>query len=435
VENHFDTITTKINEILKMPSYDTNNEEIKLTIDRDWEAWEQHLQRLAVGGDIWNLIDPNSTDRPMTKPVSPVLDDYVTPLNIPTPSVNTSTSNRQLRSRPTAPQNQPGSEERSATPNTSDQTAEQRARYNVAYQQWAQLMKAYNEENHRVQEVRKWIMKTVVSHLQQIACKPTESLRQWYTNLRDAVGVENFDMAQEVRSKYRAATAPVHTMPKDFTAWINRWEIAVGNMEDKSMPEASDAKLWFNDLQTALRGHYEVQNFLSNFRIMKEAELKSNTLSFRKVAFELRKLADNLKPHTRRVQKGAFAAGPTFDGKDDTSEPAIETREVEELQEHPKNKQKKKQTTRTKRPRTDTTDSASADPRPASRPRYDRPSCKLCSKRHSLEDCWFVFPEKMPSYSNQSRSQQAMADKILSSNPELAAEVARIRERAQEKKD
>jgi hypothetical protein len=104
---------------------------------------------------------------------------------------------------------------------------------------YQELKKEYNAEVSSVRTLKDWIRKTVAPNYQQTCCKPAESIKEWYKNLKENVQFSNKEIKAELRSKYKLAIKLL-TKPKDALNWIMRWEQTMALAQDKNLPVTKD---------------------------------------------------------------------------------------------------------------------------------------------------------------------------------------------------
>jgi hypothetical protein len=85
------------------------------------------------------------------------------------------------------------------------------------------------------------------------ACKPTENIRQWYSNLTGQVGVSEARQRQDARDKYRTALKPLSKAPKDILAWFSNWERSISFAKEKGVAEAQYPTDWFADFAITVK--------------------------------------------------------------------------------------------------------------------------------------------------------------------------------------
>ena len=191
--------------------------------------------------------------------------------------------------------------------------------------------------------------------------------------------------------------------PRDALAWLNRWEEAVTLAKEKKVPEAQHSDIWFEDFSLAIRGF--MKEWIVSYEMLHGKEIEDGTLTFRKLANDLRKelLKSPMPKVGRAVARGAF--GPSFAESDDTEQPK------EDEQEKKKGKGKRKITT-----------GESSE------------ICPACGiPGHTLPNCLYVFPEKANRRFWAREDWQEEVNKKLEEDDQLRKEVDRIKGKKQKK--
>jgi hypothetical protein len=85
------------------------------------------------------------------------------------------------------------------------------------------------------------------------ACKPTENIRQWYSNLTGQVGVSEARQRQDARDQYRTALKPLSKAPKDIFAWLSNRERAISFAKEKGVAEVQYPTDWFADFAITVK--------------------------------------------------------------------------------------------------------------------------------------------------------------------------------------
>jgi hypothetical protein len=91
---------------------------------------------------------------------------------------------------------------------------------------YTQQEKEFREQDSAVQKLKKWVTDTVAPHYVEIACGATESLAQWYANLKEHVGISDIRSQISAREQYKDALKPL-TKSKDWSSWLSNWEKAI----------------------------------------------------------------------------------------------------------------------------------------------------------------------------------------------------------------
>lgn len=117
----------------------------------------------------------------------------------------------------------------------------------------------------------------------------TDHLSKWYTILKEAVDVTNHIDKQEATRLYREARKSPKSM-KDFHKWTDNWEEGKNLVQRKKVSATLSPSNLFNDLMNALAGI--LPNRPESYVIYKGDEVEDETITFRTVANDLRKVVD-----------------------------------------------------------------------------------------------------------------------------------------------
>ncbi|KAK9370270.1 hypothetical protein V1509DRAFT_335591 [Lipomyces kononenkoae] len=215
-------------------------------------------------------IDPNQEKDFLTKPDAPNPSDY--------------------RRQPVHP-TRGGS---SASTITVGDTSEPQAvdsnglTFNTAWAVYTHQHKRYKDQETGIEKLRVWVMDTVSQHYLESACEPVETIAQWYSNLKEQCRQTEQATKSRAREEYRAAIKPLTKPPKDFEAWVNKWEHSMSHAKRKGVADATDTHVWFEDLSIALKEMPGLESCVTAYGVSAKAEIREGTLSFRTLANDLR---------------------------------------------------------------------------------------------------------------------------------------------------
>jgi hypothetical protein len=376
-----------------------SSENVSLKGPEDWEAWNTQFESKAISTDIWRLISPDEgqedTEPFAEKPIPPKISDYDKKLMRETRS-QSSQSNTTIA--------QIEEVDYANTPRTAaEMTTAARQAFQLDWTLYQHDFKIYTAEREAIDKLRNWVLKTASEHLIRTACNPKDTVKGWYGKLKEQVGVSATKQKRDARSLYKIANKPLTKAPRDAIAWLNSWEEAATLAKEKKVPEAQSSDIWFEDFSLTIRGF--MKEWIVSYEMLHAKEIEDGTLTFRKLANDLRK--ELLKGSTqtpragRVVAKGAF--GPSFANSDDTEQPK------EDEQEKKKGKSKRKMTT----------GESSA-------------KCLACElSGHTLPNCLYVFPEKAKGRFRGREDRQQEVNKRLEEDDQLRKEVDRLRGKKQ----
>ena len=269
--------------------------------------------------------------------------------------------------------------------------------------------KQYNEQKEAIEKLKNWVLKTTSQHLLRTVCKPTENIKEWYSNLTKQVGVSEARQKQDAREIYRSALKPLSKAPRDALGWLSNWERAISFAKEKKVAEAQDSTDWFADFAIAVKPFTKVmEQWVTAYRIVKKEQIDLGTLSYRTLANdfceEVKSTPSNAKEIRRTIAKGTF--GPSFaadhSGCASGDAPSDEKRRVVERK-------------------------GATNPRKRKYTGGSQSVCPACGNSHTLEICYYTFPEKAPKWFRFRRETQDTVEKALEENSQLKKEVTRLK--------
>lgn len=388
-----------------------SSENVSLKGPEDWEAWNTQFESKAISTDIWRLISPDEgqedTEPFAEKPTPPKISDYDKKLTRETRSQSAQSSATAVQGLQQAIIQIEEVDHASKPRTAAEMTTAARQAFQLDWTMYQHNFKIYTAEREAIDKLRNWVLKTTSEHLLRTACDPKDTIKGWYAKLKEQVGVSATKQKRDARALYKTANKPLAKAPKDVLAWLNSWEEAVTLAKEKKVPEAQHSDIWFEDVSLAIRGF--MKEWIVSYEMLHSKEIEDGTLTFRKLANDLRKelLKTTQTPRTGRVvAKGAF--GPSFADSEDTDQPQSKG-DMEEEQGKKKGKGKRKMTT----------GESSA-------------KCSACELQgHTLPSCLYVFPEKAKGKFRGREDRQQEVNKRLENDENLRKEVERLKGKKQ----
>ena len=377
--------------------------DITLTSPSEWDAWDDELRTKANSSDLWAHIDPTTDGKKLLeRPTKPEASDFPKYIHqsrqeTPTPTEQEG-GRRRARTRgiqQTDTPEYPLTEEPARS--MLDMSPEDQKTFQSLINIYNTDMRDYNIQMDRISALQAWISSTVARQYKDVCCKPDDSLRVWYKNLRERVKPNALQEHKAVWEEYDRAVKVLVRPPKDPRAWLRNWTVAVEKAAVHGIVTADKPWTWIVSFMKAVK-HWK-PSWESSYGAVYEEKIEAGTLSFRKVASDFEKELDKVEEEGRgRVAKGSF--GPTFDGvrddKDSTERKASSSR---------------------KRERATTIHQRCIV--------CERPTCK------KLEACYYAFPEIAPKGGTPSACTQETANRNLKKNyvKEKLAEIRNKRAR------
>jgi hypothetical protein len=366
---------------------------MRLNARSDWENWQVQFEALARTEDVWNLVTGPAKAKSMPEEPMP-------------PEINVSTQATSMATRSQSMTQEPDSNERSVPITQSPAYID----YQIKWQIYQSHLKLYLMESKSIRNVKQWIRETVSPHYQRICCKPSGSLKDWYSMLKNQLSVSKTEMAKDARETYHLAIRTPKI--KDLDSWIHDWERAMDLAIEKDLPIASSALEWFDDFINTIRSIAPF--WVESYKIIKKEEIEDNSLMPQTVALDFRDATRHLIKggKTAKVGKGAF--GPTFN-QDDSDK--LQQEDHENSKGRTK-KRKRSSESQEEKPKLSGTKSA----------------CKGCGYFHSELNCYYLFPEKAPDWFTERVHICRTVDRALKEDPSLAELVQKMKKLKSSKK-
>jgi hypothetical protein len=302
----------------------------------------------------------------------------------------------------------------------SDLTADGQKSFNMAWSFYQDDTKAYERQQDLIRKLKGWIAANVSSHYQETCCEPTESIAEWYKNLKMAAGIDVRSEETNARERYKEALKT----PKmeDFTTWVDSWEKTMTVAKKKKVVETTKTSIWFQDFLAAIRGTLPM--WAAAYGISKDPQVDNDTLDYRKVANDLRREAGQYTAN--KIDNGSF--GPAFVGQEDhrTGGDVQETPDRDDVQEiseeefedateskrGPQRKGKQKYKTANQKRK-----NAPGD--------FSGKVCRGCEGFHLTQRCFYLFPEKAPEEWTPKPHIQKLVEQNLKDDSTLEEEIKR----------
>ncbi|KAF9730182.1 gag protein [Paraphaeosphaeria minitans] len=231
-----------------------------------WIPWYRQIKMQCEALEIWDIVDPEGDIEPSTKPTEPLpplVSDYepaATRRNTPSAS---SVSTRTVRGSARAttqgivdPVNSIA--QTSIIPTRySELSAEGKEAYDGDSREFRMVFDSYRirERNYRdertnIAAIIKHLNITVSPHLQVSCFEEHETLRNWITNLRAAVGVDLDEEIRRVRERYHESLKPMRS-PQNWESWLSEYDQAATRAEALKIGDVIQRTLVVDDFLKA----------------------------------------------------------------------------------------------------------------------------------------------------------------------------------------
>ena len=191
-----------------------SSENVSLKGPEDWEAWNTQFESKAISTDLWRLISPSEdqddTEPFAEKPTPPKISDYDKKL---TTRRSQSTAMVQGSQQATTQIEEVDYAHKLRT--ATEMTTAVRQAFQLDWTLYQHDSKIYTAEREAINKLRNWVLKTMSEHLIRTVCDPKDTIRDWYTKLKEQVGVSATKLKRDARALYKAANKPLTKAPKD----------------------------------------------------------------------------------------------------------------------------------------------------------------------------------------------------------------------------
>ena len=351
----------------------------KLASPLDWPNWDNEFKTKAVAYRLWEHIDPSCEETPLARrPVPPMVSDFPkeivsTPQQTPTQSVSE------------GGQSQAGSvEDRPRTPARSfaELSAADQLNFWHLRSNYDNDYKRYEMQQERIGILKLWVQDTVALQFRKTCCKPTGTLREWYSKLRDRLGLDDTLAKNLVLESYKDAVRPLVRPPKDFLAWLTNWRSAIDEALDKGLAEAIYPVFWYQSFTEAI---IQVKPFwVADRESLHIEKIRTGHLSHKALADDFQdELLRDAALAKKAVANGSF--GHTFDGSSENDKSEISG-----------------------------TDSKDSSQETRKRKRFTS-KCAVCERRFctNMATCYYANPDRAPRNWNPNSRIQELAKKNL----------------------
>ena len=285
----------------------------------------------------------------------------------------------------------------------SDLTPDGQQSFGMAWAFYRDEMKAYDKQQDLIQEFKEWIAASVSPSYRKTYCKPTESLVEWHKHLKKAAGISKRVEYANAREQYREALKTPNV--RDLITWVDSWEQAMTVAKNKEVLATARAWEWFEDFLVAIRGI--LPTWATAYGINKDSQVEDNTLDYRTVANDLRRIASQYTRTSRigRIAEGSL--GPSYAGEEYQHAGIGVQKAPERGFEDATERTRGRKTG--KRKATD----------------GNLKVCRACEGFHPTEICYYIFEKKAPAHWVPKPTFQKLVEQNLKDDPTLAEEVRR----------
>jgi len=346
-----------------------------LTDYTNYTPWLKQLKTRCQFLKVWNIIDPALTDEPKQKPAMPV-----PPLiGIYQPNAVYATANPNIA--PILPSQ--------LSPAGAKAYKDDSDYYKGKLEIYKIMDRAYQEEKADLDKVVTFLQSTISVHLQNNCCIPGETIKDWIKNLTITVGVDLQEEYRRARARYQEALKPMR-IAGSWATWLSEYDHAATEAETNQVPELQRLDSVKEDFMKAVI--HVAPMWVTTFQQYGSKEAAVS----RKHTMKLFRDHMVLQHPTKGKQKGAFAAAGSSlaDSGESTQATDRDASLVDEAASsksrgRPRNHKQRNDGQRTKSKRS---------PQSLEPTAVGGNYCPACELRHSLQDCFYAFPDKQPDW-------------------------------------
>lgn len=395
----------------------TSNVKVILINSATWEDWNERFQTQAIMYDLLKYVQ--GKEDLISKPKRPNMAIFPMKKDVAQPQTQSTATE---------------------TPETVeddmisfvDLTHEGQKAFNMAWSYYQDDLKLFEKQQEYIRKLKEWISANVSAHLQKTCCKSSDSLPKWYENLRKAAGITKRLEDANARAKYHEALKPPKL--KDLPTWVDEWEQAMTTAKDKEVLATTRVSEWFEDFLVVLRGL--IPMWAEAYSVNKDPMVDDNSLDFRTVANDLRKVASQYAKKAK-LAKGSF--GPTFAGEEDQHVSGSQENPVADNEDKKSSKRKRKEKRRSKKKQgkdnPESEELSTSEAPPVKRRSDQEKVCRACQGFHYTQNCFYVFQKKAPESWTPNPRIQKLVDKALKENQSLKDDVDRWMKDIKKEKD
>ncbi len=381
----------------------------------DWDTWKSQFIRRAKDSQLWTYIDPESTTPWPTAPVEPAFQGSQALRAARTTSAIRASPRRTTRSATTTINAGPHEED-------AEDEGNEGSTYHDALSLFREQKIDFRRHLSDKKDLTTWVYSTVTSLILDQYCDAEESLREWYAALCEANKAYESTRMLSLMTEYQSHLHSIKKSARSLPAWIEGWKGQMARGIRYKVPTCTEPAIWSTDLINATKSLAITAPWSQYLILTKPEDVLAGRTTYLELAAHLEMFVEqetSVGP-SRQVKAGAF---PTFNDRDPVdaeSDDKDDGKKRTAPDEPPRrggirgsrgSRLRGRVGRGNKVPRTD---SGSA-----------RVKCKACMQGHSLEDCFYAFPEQAPStwYPNETVMQLV---EYRIKTEQLASEIERI---------
>ncbi|RYP57521.1 hypothetical protein DL770_010650 [Monosporascus sp. CRB-9-2] len=274
---------------------------------KDWDHFKREFQFKAYALDVWDYIDPDQSLAWPVRPTKPDIASYPKRRLHPSTRTSTPSSEGTIQVEEVDPTGHPT--------NILEMTTEGREAYNLDFMVYTYMNQKYDTFCKSVDDLTKWVLESVSPAIKETHLLPGKDLREWYAKLAESGKAYDGRLMINTRREYFKRLKQASKAGKKLDEWVMKWQEIMAQGQRHGVPETKTATIWVRDLCTALAPI--VETWATAFRMLKKAEIDSNTISYQEVAadflyycndwhrtridyFDLASVTKDLKAHRKK---------------------------------------------------------------------------------------------------------------------------------------
>lgn len=357
---------------------------VTLRNDADYTAWLTQLQSRCVVYNVWDKINPATTTELTQRPIAiraPVIADYAPAANIQEPARQSELSTAGLKA-----------------------FKEDLEYYKTLSEQYRSDRHEFEKEQTSLQQITVFIQSSVTPHLLRTCCLPDQSLRQWLTNLKQTVGVDERLEQERARERYICSLKPMRSV-SNWETWLAEYDQAATDAEAHQVVEVSQINAVTKDFLLAVNKIAPMWsiNFQDHGRFEDRITRKEMMKRFREHLMVNHPLKSGKNRAAFAVDDTSLdlpASGNTTQGRTRDASPA----EYDPLP----NRGRLQSNPNRGRPRYKNQPSRNGDDTQSTRQTAAEEKCPACGKFHNLRKCYYINPDIAPPRWNPNKTLQEL---------------------------
>ena len=157
-----------------------------LTNSATWEDWNE---RCLGQANMYRLLDHiQGKENLVIKPLKPSMADYPQKHRLAT-AASTRSRSQPMQGPVEGTAEEDGDLTMPITVGFSDLTSDGQKSFQMAWNFYQDDLKAFEKQQDLLAKMKEWMIANISIHFQKTCCKATQSLPEWYRNLKKSAGI------------------------------------------------------------------------------------------------------------------------------------------------------------------------------------------------------------------------------------------------------